>query len=133
MRALSIRQPYVEEILRGIKTIEYRSRRTHLVGGPENVTSTFSKKVDVTFYTFLYVCAEVEGHRVLDAAVPLAQDVGAHPPVDQHRRGRVVSEMQAEDLQGQSLPTAARRLTASAAGGWYPRVMLRQKEEGDGL
>ena len=27
MRALSIRQPYAEEILRGIKKIEYRSRR----------------------------------------------------------------------------------------------------------
>jgi hypothetical protein len=26
MLALSIRQPYVEEILRGIKTIEYRNR-----------------------------------------------------------------------------------------------------------
>jgi hypothetical protein len=26
MRALSIRQPYVEEILRGIKTIEYRPK-----------------------------------------------------------------------------------------------------------
>ena len=28
MRALSIRQPYAELILRGIKKIEYRSRRT---------------------------------------------------------------------------------------------------------
>jgi predicted transcriptional regulator len=27
MRALSIRQPYAEMILRGIKTIEYRSTR----------------------------------------------------------------------------------------------------------
>jgi hypothetical protein len=27
MRALSIRQPYAELILRGIKTVEYRSRR----------------------------------------------------------------------------------------------------------
>lgn len=31
MRALSIRQPYVELILRGIKTIEYRSRPTRIV------------------------------------------------------------------------------------------------------
>lgn len=30
MRALSIRQPYVEMILRGLKTEEYRSRRTHV-------------------------------------------------------------------------------------------------------
>jgi len=32
MRALSIRQPYAELILRGIKRIEYRSRATQLVG-----------------------------------------------------------------------------------------------------
>gem|GEM_PF-3775002 len=32
MRALSIRQPYAEEILRGIKTVEYRSRKTGIIG-----------------------------------------------------------------------------------------------------
>lgn len=32
MRALSIRQPYAELILRGIKTIEYRSRATKVIG-----------------------------------------------------------------------------------------------------
>ena len=32
MRALSIRQPYAELILRGLKTIEYRSRPTHIIG-----------------------------------------------------------------------------------------------------
>jgi hypothetical protein len=32
MRALSIRQPYAELILRGIKTVEYRSRATAVVG-----------------------------------------------------------------------------------------------------
>jgi hypothetical protein len=32
MRALSIRQPYAELILRGLKTIEYRSRVTHIIG-----------------------------------------------------------------------------------------------------
>ena len=32
MRALSIRQPYAEMILRGIKTIEYRSRATKIIG-----------------------------------------------------------------------------------------------------
>jgi len=30
MRALSIRQPYAEQILRGTKTIEFRSRRTNV-------------------------------------------------------------------------------------------------------
>ncbi len=38
MRALSIRQPYVEEILRGIKKIEYRSRAT--------------RKIDERFYIY---------------------------------------------------------------------------------
>jgi len=32
MRALSIRQPYAELILRGIKTVEYRSRGTSIIG-----------------------------------------------------------------------------------------------------
>ena len=32
MRALSIRQPYAELILRGVKTIEYRSRATKIIG-----------------------------------------------------------------------------------------------------
>src|SRR4051812_31297142 len=32
MRALSIRQPYAELILRGIKTVEYRSRSTRIIG-----------------------------------------------------------------------------------------------------
>ncbi len=32
MRALSIRQPYAEEILRGIKRIENRTRPTKIIG-----------------------------------------------------------------------------------------------------
>lgn len=32
MRALSIRQPYAEMILRGEKTVEYRSQRTRIIG-----------------------------------------------------------------------------------------------------
>jgi hypothetical protein len=32
MRALSVRQPYAELILRGMKTTEYRSRPTRIVG-----------------------------------------------------------------------------------------------------
>jgi predicted transcriptional regulator len=34
MRALSIRQPYAELILRGVKTIEYRSWPTRIIGQP---------------------------------------------------------------------------------------------------
>ena len=32
MRALSIRQPWAELILRGVKTVEYRSRPTRVIG-----------------------------------------------------------------------------------------------------
>ena len=32
MRALSVRQPFAELILRGIKTVEYRSRATNIIG-----------------------------------------------------------------------------------------------------
>ena len=32
MRALSIRQPYAEQILRGVKTVEYRTRPTRIIG-----------------------------------------------------------------------------------------------------
>jgi hypothetical protein len=32
MRALSIRQPYAEMILRGVKTVEYRSKPTRIIG-----------------------------------------------------------------------------------------------------
>ena len=32
MRALSIRQPFAELILRGMKTVEYRSRPTRIIG-----------------------------------------------------------------------------------------------------
>jgi len=32
MLALSIRQPYAELILRGIKTVEYRTRSTRIIG-----------------------------------------------------------------------------------------------------
>src|ERR1043165_481469 len=32
MLALSIRQPFAELILRGIKTVEYRSQRTRIIG-----------------------------------------------------------------------------------------------------
>ena len=34
VRALSIRQPFAELILRGIKTVEYRSRPTRIIGEP---------------------------------------------------------------------------------------------------
>ena len=36
MRALSIRQPYLEEILRGIKRIEYRAEPTGVNGEYES-------------------------------------------------------------------------------------------------
>jgi hypothetical protein len=75
MRALSIRQPYAELILRGINTAEFRSRRTHILGerfyiyaakGPAR-----SRSVDPI----------VEGQRIWsdDLAVP-GTDRGLTPP-----------------------------------------------------
>lgn len=43
MRALSIRQPYAEAILRGVKTIEFRSRPTRVVGEPFYIYASKTK------------------------------------------------------------------------------------------
>ena len=75
MRALSIRQPYAELILRGIKTIEYRTRPTRILGerfwiyaakGPGTKRSSD---------------AAAEGRRIWsdDLAVP-GREPGTHPP-----------------------------------------------------
>jgi hypothetical protein len=76
MRALSIRQPYAELILRGVKTAEFRSRRTNILGerfyiyaakGPAR-----SRATDVV----------AEGNRIWsdDLAVP-GRERGTSPPV----------------------------------------------------
>ena len=49
MRALSIRQPYAEQILRGSKTIEYRSRATSIVGERFYIYAS-KKKLPVASY-----------------------------------------------------------------------------------
>jgi len=45
MLALSIRQPYAEEILRGIKTVEYRGRKTGIVGQRFYIYAAKAEKV----------------------------------------------------------------------------------------
>lgn len=75
MRALSIRQPYAELILRGIKTAEFRSRRTNILGE--------------RFYLYAakgparrrVIDAVAEGRRIWsdDLAVP-GKDRGTSPP-----------------------------------------------------
>jgi hypothetical protein len=42
MRALSIRQPFAELILRGIKTAEYRTRPTGIVGERFQIARNFA-------------------------------------------------------------------------------------------
>ncbi|MGB7160346.1 MAG: ASCH domain-containing protein [Tepidisphaeraceae bacterium] len=44
MRALSIRQPYAELILRGIKTVEYRTQPTRVVGERFHIYATKKKR-----------------------------------------------------------------------------------------
>jgi hypothetical protein len=76
MRALSIRQPYAELILRGIKTSEFRSRPTHIL--------------DERFYIYAAkgpptrrrnLSALEEGRRIWsdDLAVP-GKEPGSQPP-----------------------------------------------------
>ena len=49
MRALSIRQPWAELILRGIKTVEYRSRPTRIIGERFHIYAS-KKKLPVASY-----------------------------------------------------------------------------------
>jgi hypothetical protein len=46
MRALSIRQPYAELILRGVKTVEYRSRPTRVIGQRFHIYAPLRKAED---------------------------------------------------------------------------------------
>ena len=48
MRALSIRQPYAELILRGLKTIEYRSRPTRIIGQRFYLYASLGKTPPIT-------------------------------------------------------------------------------------
>ena len=48
MRALSIRQPYAELILRGIKRIEYRSRPTRIIGERFHIYASQRKPSPIT-------------------------------------------------------------------------------------
>ena len=60
MRALSIRQPYAELILRGIKTAELRSRSTTIIGARFYIYTAGSCR---------FTCA-ARGSEGLDAGAP---------------------------------------------------------------
>ncbi len=45
MRALSIRQPYAEQILRGVKKIEYRSRAPKIIGERFYIDAAGKKRI----------------------------------------------------------------------------------------
>ena len=77
MRALSIRQPFAELILRGVKTIEYRSRATRLIG--ERFWIYAAQRPDPGQAED----AAAEAQRIWsnDLAVPNRAERGAAPPM----------------------------------------------------
>ena len=76
MRALSIRQPYAELILRGVKTREFRSRPTRIIGEPFYI---YAAKGPATRRP---TDAAAEGRRIWsdDLAVPGRAPGDAPPP-----------------------------------------------------
>ena len=54
MRALSIRQPYAELILRGIKTVEYRSRSTRIIGERFHIYAIKGREKVWSHVTYFY-------------------------------------------------------------------------------
>lgn len=78
MRALSIRQPYAELILRGIKTVEYRTRPTLIIGqrfwiyAPLKKAEGSRQKAEGP----LIWSADLEGARPPAWMVELAEQVG---------------------------------------------------------
>jgi predicted transcriptional regulator len=82
MRALSIRQPYAELILRGIKTVEYRTRPTAIIGqrfwiyAPKKKAEGSGQKAEGS----LIWSKDLEGARPPAWMVELAEQVGLIAP-----------------------------------------------------
>lgn len=75
MRALSIRQPYAELILRGIKTAEYRSRPTRVIGERFWIYAS-KKKLPVVSGPLPVWSSDLEAVRPPAWMVELAKQVG---------------------------------------------------------
>src|SRR6476620_11845188 len=81
MRALSIRQPYAELILRGIKRIEYRSRPTRIVGERFWIYAS-KKRVEFRNPRCWAACGHPESSPKPEARIVVADNivVPAEPP-----------------------------------------------------
>jgi len=80
MRALSIRQPWAELILRGVKTVEYRSRATRIVGERFWIYASRGRGQRLEFRG-QEAAASTADLRLLDSALrPLTSDLPPHPP-----------------------------------------------------
>lgn len=82
MLALSIRQPYAELILRGIKTVEYRSRPTRIIGERFHIYAS-QKKLPVVSGQWSVKFADnivVPTAKLPDWMIELAEQVGMIEP-----------------------------------------------------
>lgn len=95
MLALSIRQPWAELILRGIKTIEYRSRPTRIIGQRFYIYASRSKTTPGRGPTGM-------GH-ALDPAAPWSRDLAM--ACGQDAPPAWMLEMMAHLLERRDLPT----------------------------
>jgi hypothetical protein len=91
MRALSIRQPYAELILRGIKTVEYRTRPTRILGERFHIYASKGSGVRVQGSAKAWSRDLAAG----DAALPewmieLAEQIKLIPPGTELPRGVIV-------------------------------------------
>ena len=92
MLALSIRQPYAELILRGIKTVEYRTRPTRITGQRFHIYTPLKKaSVDVKIWSR---DLRMPGDASPDWMIELAEQVGMIEPGELLPTGVIVgSEM----------------------------------------
>lgn len=95
MLALSIRQPFAELILRGIKTIEYRSRPTRIIGQRFYIYAARSKGTQAQMRQRTQPSAGAAALWSRDLAMACGQD--APPPW--------MLEMMAQLLERRDLPT----------------------------
>ncbi len=71
MLALSIRQPYAELILRAIKTVEYRTQPTRIIGERFYIDASKAKAArpiwsdDLRVLALLALCAEQLHHQLM--------------------------------------------------------------------
>ena len=89
MRALSIRQPYAELILRGIKTVEYRTRPTRVLGERFHIYAPLkSASVDQNIWS--RDLGMPQGDELPSWMIELAEQVGMIEPGAVLPRGVVV-------------------------------------------